>query len=93
KFIGFIYYLITVVVLQAFALHYRYKTQGNFLHFCIAESAFLCYNKFVKKIWGNPVKLRVSHQFFFGHERQKSRSRKWAGFLLLTSYLFTLTSK
>jgi len=47
-----LYYLVTVVVLQAFALHCRYKSQGNFLHFCIAESAFLCYNVFVKKIRG-----------------------------------------
>ena len=47
-----------VVVLQAFALHCRYKFQGNFLHFCVAESAFLCYNKFVKKIWGKPSKIK-----------------------------------
>ena len=53
-----IYHFITVVVLQAFALHCRYKIDGNFLHFCVAESAFLCYNIFVKKIRVKPGKIK-----------------------------------
>ena len=48
----------TVAVLQAFALHCRYEFQGDFLHFCVAERAFLCYNIFVKKIWGKPSKIK-----------------------------------
>ena len=67
-----IYHFITVAVLQAFALHCRYKFQGDFLHFCIAESAFLCYNKNVKKNWAKPSKIKgFSPVLFWTRETNK----------------------
>ena len=78
-----IYRFITVVVLQAFALHYRYKTQGNFLHFCIAESAFLCYNVFVKKIRVKPGKIKgFSPVLFWTREKKNKASRKTCFYFL-----------
>ena len=64
-----------VAVLQAFALHWRYEFQGNFLHFCVAESAFLCYNIFVKKIRVKPGKIKgFSPVFFRTRETKKNEA-------------------
>ena len=73
-----------VVVLQAFALHCRYEFQGDFLHFCVAESAFLCYNKFAKKIWGKPSKIKgFSPVLFRTRETNENPFTKVDGFLFV----------
>ena len=69
-----------VAVLQAFALHCRYEFQGDFLHFCVAERAFLCYNIFVKKIWGKPSKIKgFSPVLFRIRETEKTPCSKEQG--------------
>ena len=58
-------------------MHCRYKFQGNFLHFCVAESAFLCYNVFVKKIRVKPGKIKgFSPVLFWTRETEKNPVRK-----------------
>ena len=60
--------------MQAFALHCRNKFQGNFLHFCIAESAFLCYNIFVKKNWVKPSKIKGFSPVLFRTRETKNKT-------------------
>ena len=70
-----------VAVLQAFALHCRYKIQGNFLHFCIAESAFLCYNIFVKKIRVKPGKIKGFSPVLFRTRETKNKGLRKKSFV------------
>lgn len=63
---------------------YRYKTQGNFLYFCIAESAFLCYNVFVKKIRVKPGKIKGFSPVLF---RTRMTEEKTSSFLGVFSFL------
>ena len=76
-----------VVVLQAFVLLCRYKINGNFLYFCVAESAFLCYNVFVKKFRVKPGKIKGFSPVLFRTRETKERYTVWRAFLYLDTLL------
>lgn len=47
--------------------------KGTFCIFVLQRVLFYAIINLQRKSGENPVKSRVSHQFFFGHERQKER--------------------